>query len=151
MTRLLALDPGGTTGWSYWEYTPTEALSLLDRGQIQGGIDGFVQWWGRPYGPQHLGMVDEIVAESFVNDNRTVHPDLTPKEIEGALKMAWGGPLIFQRNSYKLHADDVMLKRSGLWFRGQEHARDSARHALALQKVRRHIPTIERYWPRIAD
>ena len=141
MTLLRALDPGKTTGWSEWHYDAMTTLTLLDYGQISGGSRGLIAWW------QSRPEPDEVVAETFVDDHRTMSPDLTPVRIEGALDVLFPG-WIGQRNSYKAHADDVMLKRTGLWFVGQPHATDSGRHALAFQKTRRHLPTIERYWPR---
>lgn len=142
MTILLALDPGGTSGWSFWSYSATEPLTHIDHGQISGGNIGFVEWWNDTNG----GDPDEVVAEIFVNDHRTADPDLTPLRIEGALDVLFPG-WIGQRNVMKAHADDLFLKRVGLWWPGEQHARDSARHAVALMKVRRHIPTMRRFWP----
>ncbi|OJU44467.1 MAG: hypothetical protein BGN98_13870 [Microbacterium sp. 69-7] len=139
MTTLLALDPGGTTGYSLWEYTAITPLTLIHKGQISGGLDGFIAW--------SAGMhPEEVVAETFRLDGRTVKPDVTPLRIEGALSVIWPH-WIGQPNTMKVHADDVFMKRAGLSFRGMPHATDSARHALALMKVRRHVPTIKRYWP----
>lgn len=142
MTTLLALDPGGTTGWSFWKYSATEPLTYVDHGQISGGNHGFVEWWGETLG----GEPDEVVAEIFIDDHRTMSPDLTPLRIEGALDVLFPG-WIGQRNTMKSHANDLFLKRSGLWWEGAQHARDSARHALACMKLRRHMPSMLLYWP----
>ena len=143
MTTLLALDPGGSTGWSTWYYDAVTPLRLLEYGTIPGGRDGFISWaLGR------RGGFDEVVAESFVLDGRTAQPDVTPLRIETAIDMIfgrWGDdvPVIYQRNFMKGHAPDDLLKRLGLWFKGKGHDRDSARHAIALQKRRKHIPTLK--------
>lgn len=147
MTHLLAFDPGGTTGWSYWHYDATTPLTLLEQGQIPGGIYGFGRWLRA----NRDRVVDEIVSESFVNDDRTEKPEETAKWIEGAIMAWWGGdgvPVIWQRNTYKAHANDDFLKQHGLYVKGQRHARDSIRHAVASLKVRKHAPTFRRFWPR---
>lgn len=145
MTLLLALDPGGTTGWSLWRYDALTPAMPLEHGQITGGVEGFVAWWRDS---DIEAEADEIVAESFILDGRTLYPDLTPKLIEGALVALWGGPLHYQRNTFKAHAPDATLKRLGFWWKGEQHARDSARHALAFLKVRKHLPTVRAYWGR---
>jgi hypothetical protein len=147
MTRLLSLDPGGTTGWSLWEYTPTSAAVPIVHGQIRDGVDGFIRWWRDASVPM---CWDEVLSESFALDGRTPKPDVTPLRIEGALSVLWPGTL-YQPNVLKRHGDDVTLKRLGFWWRGEQHARDTARHVLANMKIRRHAPTIAAYWPRGAE
>lgn len=148
MTTLLALDPGGHTGWSSWTYGPTTPLTLLEHGQIADGLAGFVRW-SRAYLEEVVP--DELVSESFVLDGRTASPDVTPLRIEGAIEAlfaAEGVPIIFQRNVMKSGITDDRLRASGLWIKGQQHARDSIRHAIVSMKVRKHVPTINRFWPR---
>ena len=148
--RILAFDPGGTTGWSTWELPADRPLVNIDHGQWEGGLDGFVlnaQRVLRTFDP------NVIVSESFVLDGRARIVDITPARIETAIDMIfgkWGAGLsvVWQRNVQKAQATDDFLKRNGLWFVGQEHARDSARHAIAYAKGRRHLATIEHYWPR---
>lgn len=142
---LLALDPGGTTGWSLWRYTAIEPLTLISYGMVGLGLTGFLHWWQENFASME---VDEIVIEDFVLDGRTPRPDTTALELIGATIALSPVPVIRQRNVAKIHATDEMLKRSGLWWRGAGHDRDSAKHALALVKTRRHVPTIARYWGR---
>ena len=142
VTSLLALDPGGTTGWSLWRFTEAMPIEHVAHGQVSGGVDGFVQWWHR----QDEQDIDEVVSESFVLDGRTASPDITPLRIEGALAVLWPG-VIYQRNVYKGHVPDAKIKELGLWWAGEPHAVDSMRHALALMKVRRHLPTLMWAWP----
>ena len=142
MNTLLALDPGGTTGWSRWSYDAFTPLRHIDHGQIAGGLVGFVKWWEK----QDECDIDEVVSESFVLDGRTTAPDVTPLRIEGALAVLWPG-VIYQRNSYKAHAPNEKIKALGLWWRGEPHAVDTARHALALMKVRKHMPTLRWAYP----
>lgn len=146
MNTLLALDPGGTTGWSCWEYDALTPLRPIAHGQIVGGVRGFVAWWGLQR--DGLGLPwDEVVSESFVLDGRTPNPNIQPLRIEGALEVLWPGPMVYQRNTFKSHLRDERIKDLGLWWKGQPHAIDSMRHAFALMKVRKHAPTIRMAWP----
>lgn len=146
MTSLLALDPGGTTGWSTFFYDATTPLQLIAQGQWERGIYGFIAQYQEAL---QRYEVNEVVSESFVLDGRTANPDVTPLRIEGAIAALTPAhvPVVYQRNTFKSHADDLLLKRAGLWFVGQEHSRDSARHAVAFLKTRRHMPTLRALWP----
>ena len=142
--RFLSLDPGELTGWSLWEMFADSPLRNLDHGTIHGGLSGFCAWWREA--PKDW---DFIVAESFVLDGRTPKPNVTPLRIEGALHMAWAPmPIVFQRNTQKAQAPDDLLKRNGLWWTGEGHDRDSARHAIAYARNIVHIPTLEWLHPR---
>lgn len=141
MSTLLSLDPGGSTGWSFWTYDATTPLRHVDHGTITGGLGGFMRWWSDTLG----GEPDMVVAEDFILDGRTARPDTTPLEILGALEMVChqtGTPLARPRNFMKAHAPDDLLKRLGLWWSGAGHDRDSARHALAWAKTTKHAPTL---------
>lgn len=143
MRTLLALDPGESTGWSMWEYGDDTPLRCLDHGTILFGLKGFIKWWGE--NRWHM-LADEVVCESFILDGRTVKPNVTPLQIEGALAVLWGDTA-YQRNTYKAHAPDEFLKAQGLWWKGKGHDRDSARHAFAYVKTRKHMPSLLHYWP----
>ena len=154
MTILLALDPGGTptaansrsaTGWSTWHYDAFTPLLPIDHGQVPGNQTRFKAWF-REF--LRTNEIDEIVCESFNLDGRTMYPDVTPLKIEGVIEGLWEGPLYFQPNTQKSHMRDDRIKDLGLWWKGQGHAIDSLRHAYALQKVRKHHPTILQAWPR---
>lgn len=141
MSVLLALDPGVSTGWSFWHYDATTPLRHIDHGTIPHGLRGFLGWLSDTHG----GEPDEIVAEDFILDGRTARPDTTPLEILGALELfahTTETPLVRQRNVMKAHAPDQLLKDKGLWWPGKGHDRDSARHAIAFMKTRRHAPTL---------
>lgn len=142
MSALLALDPGGCTGWSLWLYGDQSPLEHVDHGQIPGGVDGFVSWW------RQSGISwDEVVSESFVLDGRTPNPDITPLRIEGALAVLWRQGVHYQRNTAKMHLTNDQAKEFGVYWPGQQHAIDSARHAFARMKAIRHMPSLLRYWP----
>lgn len=139
VTYLLALDPGGSTGWSWWEYDDKRQLTHLTHGTVRDGLRGFLEWW------EHAEDC-EIVIEDFILDGRTPRPDTTPLEILGAVEFAAkqdGVKVTRQRNYMKNHAPDELLKERGLWWPGKGHDRDSARHAIAYMKTMRHLPTLE--------
>ena len=143
---MLTLDPGRTTGWSTWEVYDEAPIELLDHGQVRGGLEGFINAWRH----ERFGYPELVVSESFHLDGRTPKPDVTPLKIEGALAVLCGDvgiPLHYQRNVMKAHAPDDLLKRSGLWFTGEQHARDAIRHAIAWAKLNGHSPTIGWLWP----
>lgn len=143
MTTLLALDPGRTTGASLWKYSDTEPLECTWHGQIMYGVKGFIL-----YMLDHVDP-DIVVAEQFVLDGRTPNPDVTPLKIEGAM-MAHYDPdftlIAFQRNNFKKHVSNELLKAHDLYWKGEQHAMDSARHALAFMKVNKHMPTLQKYF-----
>lgn len=152
MTNLMVFDPGGTTGWSSWEYGAITPLLPVRHGMIRGGLQGFFRFWEESFDAQMIRTYGgEIVVEDFVLDGRTAQPDTTALEIIGALEYIsrkHGIPLVRQMNTQKAHASDEKLKEHDLWWPGEGHDRDSARHALARMKTRRHGPTIARYWGR---
>jgi len=139
--RLVAFDPGDSTGWSIWEYTDSTPLTLVAHGTIKGGVNGFIRWWQKRE-PDY----DVVVSESFILDGRTPFPNVTPLKIEGALAVLWPS-FVLQRNVMKAHFKDDRIKALGLWWRGEPHSIDSMRHAFAYMKVNEHLPTIRWAWP----
>jgi hypothetical protein len=137
--RTLVLDPGVTTGWMIADYYEDRLLEHVAHGMQGGGVLGLKDLW-----PSLLdfGFV-RIVSESFILDGRTAFPDLTPKEVEGALAWGWDGSLFLHRNTYKRFCPDSMLERLGWYWPGAGHDRDAARHAFAAGIVFGHRPTIE--------
>lgn len=146
MRRLIAFDPGKTTGVSLWQYDSDTPLSLVGSGQIEGGVDGFIEY----FYPKGMFLPwDVIVSESFVLDGRTPNPDVTPLKIEGILEAhahRTGALVRFQRNNFKAHVDNDLLKKFELYKPGQPHAMDSMRHALAYMKTSHHMPTLNHYF-----
>jgi hypothetical protein len=145
MTTLLALDPGKTTGMSWWYYDDTSHLALLRYEQIKGGLDGVID----ELISKSPNLYNFIVCESFKLDGRTPNPDVTPLQIEGVLSYCskfYGIPVVYQANNMKAHATDEFLKKHDLWFKGAPHATDSARHAIAYMKRIKHRPTLEHYF-----
>lgn len=144
MPSLLTLDPGGTTGWAFGRYDNSTAYENTLHGMIPGGLDGFLAWWDEWIaGSEIRASPDEVVSENFTLRGKVVFPDVTPLRIEGALSVLWPR-VIYQTPADKIHASDTVLQRYGLWFPGDGHDRDAARHALAYLKLKDHKPTIRK-------
>ena len=146
MKRLLALDPGKTTGVSIWQYDADTPLTHIGHGQIPDGVYGFIDY----FYPQGMAQpFDVIVSEQFILDGRTPNPDITPLHIEGVLlghQERTGKQVRFQRNNFKKHISDEFLKEHNFYWPGSPHAMDSARHALAYMKTSYHAPTLNTYF-----
>jgi hypothetical protein len=136
--RLLAFDPGETTGWSVWEFSDRQPLTHIAHGMQRGGVQGVIDFW-RALPDEHLPTV--VVSESFVIDGRTEFPNVEPLRVEGALAALWNGPLFLQRNTFKRHGPDELLDEHGWYWDGAGHDRDSARHAIAFVLTQKHMPS----------
>lgn len=130
-TTILALDPGGTTGWALARW----------------GDEGDLKWHCGHIGPEEhhkelydfLGMQQTdnytIVTERFEYRN-TSRPGLVlmSREYIGIVKLFHkerGGSLRFQNASQaKGFVKDRHIKELGLWSPGFQHAMDAYRHLL---------------------
>jgi hypothetical protein len=146
MKTLLALDPGKTTGISIWQFDANTPLTHIAHHQCEQGLEGFIRFM-MPH--EKVAPFDVIVSESFKLDGRTPNPDITPLKIEGALdvmSVLMQAPLYFQPNNFKAHVDNGKLKEHNLYWPGQQHAMDSARHAITWAMIQRHMPTLLEYF-----
>lgn len=168
--HVLALDPGGTTGWSsaYWAPDdPNAKLFTLDQIHFQQGhlgpeehhtlLDEFlasqVAYFETPGKPEL-----EIVCESFefrqhANDNKfyKAKVELISKEYIGVIKLFCALaeiPLTFQTASMaKTFVTDEKIKALNLWRPGMAHANDSTRHLLRyLVITKKYQRPIINYW-----
>lgn len=147
--RLLGIDPGLSTGWALFAYTEKLPATLVDSGQVKGGVEGFIDWWPTLVNDYR---VDELVAERFIIDG-TVTGSWAP-QIEGALKvLAAGKPITWQTRGDKAALLPTEPARRQ-WFRNagirfdSDHSLDAATHCMVLLKRRRHLPTLSAYWPK---
>lgn len=141
--RLIALDPGGTTGWA--------TFTALKMPVVGGSSDEFeyhsVEWKCGQVGPyehhQELYAMlcsfqvqeTHVICESFEYRNKT-RPglELITREYIGVAK------LFCAERNVQLHMQsasmgkgfvrDTNIKRLGLWSVGWKHAMDSYRHLL---------------------
>jgi hypothetical protein len=140
--KIVALDPGGTTGWASY------AGARLDGFTLPVGRNGFNSGQIGP-GEHHKTLYDflcfeqtqefYVVSESFEyrqnqqNQQRTT-VDLSSKEYIGVAKYfvqerMRGGKLVEQTaGKVKPFWTDDKLKKLGLWNSGQKHANDAMRH-----------------------
>lgn len=133
MTRILAIDPGLTTGWACLTLT-VYGDDQFDSGQIENRhtferfFDGFTDNRG--------GGDLAVVCERFTitGDTARKSPQLDPLYIIGYMDgrcSRLGIPFILQLPSEAMSfADDAKLKRVGWWNPGCGHANDAARHLL---------------------
>ena|ERR1700712_319671 len=157
---MIALDPGGTTGWS--TYTagqmigPTGELEFYDEewacGQLGPGPHHEELW-----DLLHFQRVESyfVVCESFefrggaakVRDNL----NLDSKEYIGVAKLysqTEGVPLRFQTAAMgKGFITDSKIKKAMLWYPNQKHAMDATRHLLyALVNSHGRSDLVRQFW-----
>lgn len=140
LIRIMALDPGGTTGWASWTAE-----------RIQGvAADSFeyknVTWDNGQLGPEHHKLLWSVLELMHVENCRIVCERfeyrntsraglvLDSREYIGIAKLfsqERGVPLEFQNASEaKGFVRDSHLKRLALWSSGYPHANDAMRHLL---------------------
>jgi hypothetical protein len=163
MTHLLSLDPGLNSGVALGWYSPITPYQLLDRWQVHNGLPGFVQWWENER-PDY----DELVVEKFIlSGSNDFTADLTPVEIEGALRVLLGDeyenvmwqprqdkgllcgyPTDAKTPDQRQRVRFDFLDRFGLYVPGEDNidSMDAICHALVSLKRRKHMPTMRKYW-----
>lgn len=155
----LGLDPGKETGWAEFFGTDLQAS-----GSIEGGLDGFVDWWqsGSAYrGWAEAGRLS-VVCERFVPEVGLGGTDQAwSLEIQGAVKLLArqsAFPLVLQPRSDKaalFGQKDIgdrgeterkrWLSERGLNF-ATNHAMDAATHVLVERRRARDMAFWKRYW-----
>ena len=126
--RVLAFDPGGTTGVALYTENQLQAWQVTELYEV---YDILREW--RP---------DEVVFERFVYQRRD-KVDLTPVEVIGVIKlfcdqghrshdMDWHieDPHAQTPSQAKNLWTDSKLKKLGLWQPGKPHAMDAVRHMM---------------------
>ncbi len=140
--RLLALDPGETTGWSIWDsHDNGTHYELESSGQLETwdkvnhtinpcvhNFNNMLMQWQPDYVVMERYAVYEWKAESHA------WSDVPTLRIIGCMETF----LILRQVPYHMQTaqaaknfvTDDKLKEWGLWKKGERHARDSYRHAL---------------------
>ena len=144
MTRLLCLDPGGTTGVAVFEYSDNTEATLEYYDQVPGSLKGFIEWY-KIYSSK-LNW-DVVVCEDFTLRINVKFPDLSPVYIIGTYQ-ALGSPIVkdYQQPTQKPLCDDDRLKKLGLHKPGKGHANDAIRHGIIYLRRNRHMPTLKKGW-----
>jgi hypothetical protein len=142
---ILSFDPGGTTGWAFIGYEDDTEPVVLAYGQIPDGHVGFIQWWNQrvQYLPDTV-----IVCESFTLRQGIPGVNLEPCYVMGALQALYDDKIVYQSPMFKSFCDNDALKAMDFYVKGQQHARDAFRHAVAyLRTHEKHVPTMKKGWP----
>lgn len=146
----MGIDPGLSTGWAIFQGT-----SLIGSGSIEGGVDGFIEWWRAG---NLSSRVDEVVYERFIPQGFKGLTQTHSLQVEGALFALWQGPRIGQLRTDKatlIKQHDTgdkgererrdWLASKGLHFE-TKHAMDAATHILVERKKARDMAFWKRYW-----
>lgn len=143
-SRLLCLDPGGTTGVALLEYDEETEPAIIWHKQIEGGLHGFLNFhWDQ----LEDWLYSEIVCESFTLREGVYGVDLSPTYIIGALEALHPvDDIIYQEPSMKPLCDDERLKKMGLYTPGRGHAMDAVRHGVIYLRNKKHKPTLLKGW-----
>ena len=134
---ILAVDPGGTTGWAV----------RYDDGRIEYGQDAPLDFCTRAHSmlaaAHDRGEHTEVVCESFSIRADTIKKSFQPDALEliGVLRYLshWlGADFILSPPANKALFPNDRLKLIGWYAKGMDHARDALRH-LAYRSLRRGI------------
>jgi hypothetical protein len=154
MPYILSLDPGKATGWAYGHYSNHHPYSLEGIGVIQGGLDGFVDWWSGA-GVEYQANV--VVIEGFrLRGSNNFTAALDGVEIIGYLKGTGRILKIDQFYTWQWPTDkalvpDSTVKALGFWQTGKmvnhtdgRDANDAIIHGLAYLIKQKHEPTVQK-------
>src|SRR3954447_25039318 len=134
--KILALDPGTTTGWA--SFTKPNERDGYQSGQISNGAIGTwksldVSW--ALFGGEEP---DTIVCESFQYRPHIDKAVLEPVEVIGVVRVyCWEHDikLVFQTPAQRMWWTDERLKSMGVYKPGNPHANDAMRHLLIYLNV----------------
>ncbi len=154
MKRIVALDPGGTTGWAYWQDTPIRTSNESPWDHFTAGQIGPEEHHEQLFA--HLEFLHTsdytIVCESFEfrQGQQRHNIRLDSKEYIGVVKLLGQQrnlPVVFQTAALgKGFVSDEKLKVMGLWIPGKQHARDALRHLIYYMVVKQHHKELIRSW-----
>lgn len=139
MLTVIALDPGGTTGWSMFraEVMPTPDGEELFNARWSQGQLGPHEHHDQLYGFLELQqtMQTYVICEGFEYRNRArAGLVLVSKEYIGVAKLfcirnkvSYGEQTAAQGKGF---VKDANIKKLGMWMPGKPHANDATRHLL---------------------
>lgn len=159
--QVLAIDPGGTTGWAVVEERKgaDNNCAVIASGQLTG-LEKPGQW-DDPHTPDEisaseLAMVRRLrshitkeikvmVIEDFIlvpNPKTTARSGLSPVRITARIQQMLADdpvgstrPLFFQSASMaKSTVTDERMRRWGIWVPGAPHANDAIRHGVTFMR-----------------
>lgn len=147
MTRVLAVDPGGTSGLVYWEGRGAAPGSpeTVTPYQVSDSMHGIAT--ARAVELEIAKGLDVLVCESFTINAGTARKtqDGSLQTIETIGMLRWltdraGVPFVLQRPGDAINfTSDAKLMQLGWWWKGQEHARSATRHLVLYLASKRLI------------
>jgi hypothetical protein len=144
MTRVLSLDPGGTTGYAISTFEDDSPLVIERSGQIKNSLHGFLDFH---WDVLESEDIDLIVCESFELREGVYGADLSPVQVIGALEALYPTvPIWYQAPYQKPLVDDDRLKKLGLYEPGKPHRNDAVRHMVIYLRNNKHTPTLAAGW-----
>ena len=174
MKNLLSIDPGVSTGVALFRYSDVEPATLEDKWQIEGGIEGFLDWFRDVWEVRYEEAT--VVAEKFTPLQNAGHnltmKSVEPLVIEGALVafgimppyQIGGNNPQWQRPSQmyftggktlpeKKKRANAWLKDNGFYVTGKDVGRKDADdvrsamlHGITWFRAQRHMPTLTAYF-----
>lgn len=140
--QVIALDPGGTTGWSLFQVHP-----MAMEGDPDIRVMDNIEWWtAGEFGGKQDDQIDQIVelvqswpAARLVTEGfklRQLNALLDPVEINAVLRWATRPRYWVQQNPNlaMTTVTDDRQKDWGFWIPGKEHARDAVKHNITFLK-----------------
>jgi hypothetical protein len=146
---VVALDPGGTTGWCVLSVHPDAIAS----GDPEIKILNNIEFWtaGQFTGPE-FDQVDRVAdliaawpAARLVSEQFTLRTRVTSSEVFSLERMNFGIGLVIRPRYLVLQQPSLAMttltderqKDMDLWIPGKEHARDATKHAVTFLKRQR--------------
>lgn len=129
--KLLALDPGETTGWAIFENGKMTSCGQWDTSDISST-------YGHLKDILSANVITVVVYESYRvyawKAKEHTHSELHTPQLIGAIKALLGVENIpYYSQSAQIakgFVTDDKLKAWGLWIKGARHARDAIRHGI---------------------
>lgn len=144
MPTILSLDPGETTGVALIGFEPKLGPAVTYHRQVTGGLEGFIEWFNSF--PE--AYYDEVVCESFILRPGVHGANIEPAYVIGALQALCQVPITYQAPSQKKLVPDAVLRLGKSTYKpGEPHATDAIRHGIIYLRNRKHLPTLQRFWP----
>jgi hypothetical protein len=132
--RVLAFDPGETTGWAVFNRTP-DTTELIDAGQattwpLRVGVENFITLF-QQFRPTIIVYESYHIYSWKANQHK--NSEVATIQVVGCLQtLAIQRILPYTAQTAqvgKAFCNDQKLKDWGLWVPGLKHARDACRHA----------------------
>lgn len=139
--RIVAFDPGGTTGVAAWHSNARKiSRDQLGPEEHHDTLESLL----------HSFNPDVMVTERFDYRPKQGHADLTPVEYIGVMKLYGlrNNVELVQQKQLKGHKGlwtDDKIKALDLWIPGQPHAMDATRQLLFYMTEQGHRYWIEKY------